>query len=113
MASLSTHVLDTAQGCPARGLSLTLYRLVGSDRIELGQFTTNDDGRVDGGLFNDPETALGEYEIVFQAGAYLKASGGTDRYLTEVPIRFSIYDQTHYHVPLLVSSFGYSTYRGS
>ncbi len=113
MASLSTHALDTALGCPARGLNLTLYKINGSERVELGRFTTNDDGRVDGGLFNDPDTQLGEYEIIFEAGQYLAANGGTDKYLTQVPIRFSIYDQTHYHVPLLLASFGYSTYRGS
>ena len=113
MASLSTHALDTALGTPARGLGLTLYKINGDGRTELGRFTTNDDGRVDGGLLNDPDTALGEYEIVFEAGAYLATTGGTDRYLTQVPIRFSIYDQSHYHLPLLVSSYGYSTYRGS
>lgn len=113
MASLSTHALDTALGCPARGLNLTLFKINGAQRVELGRFTTNDDGRVEGGLLNDPNTELGEYEILFEAGEYLKANGGTDRYLTQVPIRFSIYDQTHYHVPLLVASYGYSTYRGS
>jgi len=113
VASLSTHVLDTAQGCPAQGLALTLYRVQGEQRVELGRYTTNADGRVDGGLFKQDDTELGEYEVVFEAGAYLRASGGSDRYLTQVSIRFSIYDQTHYHVPLLLSSFGYSTYRGS
>ena len=113
MASLSTHVLDTAQGTPARGLTLELFSIEGETRTLMGRFQTNDDGRVDSKLIDEKETRLGEYEIVFHAGEYLKANGGTDRYLTQVPIRFSIFDQSHYHVPLLVSSYGFSTYRGS
>lgn len=113
MASLSTHVLDTAQGRPAEGLALALYRLGAAGREALGEFRTDADGRVAGGLLQQAVTPLGEYEIEFNAGDYLRANGGTDDYLTRITIRFSIYDQTHYHVPLLLSSFAYSTYRGS
>ena len=113
MASLSTHVLDTANGTPAAGLTLELFAIDGEQRQSLGRYVTNSDGRVDGKLIDEPETRLGEYEIVFHAGDYLAQNGGTNRYLTQVPIRFSIFDQSHYHVPLLVSSYGFSTYRGS
>ena len=94
-------------------MALALYRLGAAGREALGEFRTNADGRVEGGLLRQADTPLGAYEIEFNAGDYLKANGGTDAYLTRITIRFSIYDQTHYHVPLLLSSFGYSTYRGS
>ncbi|CUH87530.1 5-hydroxyisourate hydrolase [Phaeobacter sp. CECT 5382] len=114
---LTTHVLDTARGCPAAGLPITLYRLQGETRIKLAEMTTNADGRTDSAILPQSDFTPGIYELVFQAGAYLRASGqaGSDPlFLDAVPIRFGISDAAaHYHVPLLLSPFGYSTYRGS
>ncbi len=116
MGRLTTHVLDTARGCPAAGLEIALYRLTGSERELLGRFVTNDDGRVDGALLEGPDFAPGIYELEFAAGRYLDrvgtAAGGL-RFLDVIPIRFGMSDDAHYHVPLLLSPFGYSTYRGS
>lgn len=114
---LTTHVLDTARGCPAAGLPITLYRLDGETRHRLAQMTTNEDGRTDQPILPQDQFTPGTYELVFEAGAYLRASGQTAQeplFLDQVPIRFGINDpQAHYHVPLLLSPYGYSTYRGS
>jgi len=118
VTGLTTHVLDTASGKPAEGLSIDLYRLNGEAREKLKTVVTNGDGRVDGGPILIGETfATGEYELVFHAGAYLRARGvalAEPAFLDVIPIRFGIADTTaHYHVPLLLSPYGYSTYRGS
>jgi 5-hydroxyisourate hydrolase len=118
MTGLTTHVLDTASGTPAEGLSIDLYRLNGETREKLKTIVTNSDGRVDGGPILIGETFLaGEYELVFHAGTYLRARGvalAEPAFLDVIPIRFGISDTTaHYHVPLLLSPYGYSTYRGS
>ena len=114
---LTTHVLDTAKGCPAAGLRIDLYRINGETRSHLATMVTNDDGRTDAPILPKEVFAVGVYELVFAAGAYLDASGTppeAPRFLDVVPIRFGISDPAaHYHVPLLVSPFGYSTYRGS
>ena len=114
---LTTHVLDTARGTPAAGLAVTLYRIEGESREELACMLTNDDGRTDAPILPAEDFATGLYELVFEAGAYLDASGTPPeepRFLDRVPIRFGISDpEAHYHVPLLLSPFGYSTYRGS
>ncbi|MEM1430843.1 MAG: hydroxyisourate hydrolase [Pseudomonadota bacterium] len=110
---LTTHVLDTAQGTPAAGLSITLYRIDGAARIELAHKVTNDDGRTDGPILPEEAFETGVYELVFDAGAYLTATGRPDSFLGLIPIRFQMADAAHYHVPLLLSPFGYSTYRGS
>jgi 5-hydroxyisourate hydrolase len=113
---LTTHVLDTARGCPAEGLKIELFRIGGSDRALLKTLVTNDDGRTDEQILPAKEFAIGDYELVFHAGAYLDASGTppeTPRFLNVIPIRFGMSEQSHYHVPLLLSPFGYSTYRGS
>jgi 5-hydroxyisourate hydrolase len=114
---LTTHVLDTARGCPAQGIAITLYRIEGADRTELARTTTNDDGRTDSPILPAARFATGTYELVFAAGDYLRATGqaaGEPLFLDEVPIRFGISDPAaHYHVPLLLSAHGYSTYRGS
>ena len=110
---LTTHVLDTAKGMPAGGLKVTLYRLEGANRLKLVEMTTNADGRTDSPILPKGQMAAGTYELVFEAGAYI---GGSDTvpFLDEIPIRFGISDPAaHYHVPLLLSPFGYSTYRGS
>lgn len=114
---LTTHVLDTALGLPAAGLTVVLFRFDGATRTELRRLVTNDDGRTDEQILPAGEFAAGTYELEFHAGAYLKASGGEDaapRFLDVIPLRFGISDvEAHYHVPLLLSPFGYSTYRGS
>jgi 5-hydroxyisourate hydrolase len=118
MTGLTTHVLDTALGRPAQGLAIDLFRIEGERRKHLKSMVTNADGRVDGGPILAGETfVIGIYELVFRAGAYLRASGGKlpdPAFLDDVPIRFGIADTSaHYHVPLLLSPYGYSTYRGS
>tara|TARA_B100000524_G_scaffold345819_1_gene245037 strand:+ start:460 stop:807 length:348 start_codon:yes stop_codon:yes gene_type:complete len=115
MATLSTHVLDTASGAPARGLKIKLKRLEPHAK-DLGVFTTNADGRITEKLMSEDDALFGVYEIVFQAGEYLRSRGAelpNYPFLDEIPIRFGISDDSHYHVPLLLSPYGYSTYRGS
>ncbi len=110
---LTTHVLDTASGLPAKGMKVDLYRLEGDSRAHIVTMVTNDDGRTDSPILPAADFAVGRYELVFQAGAYF----GRDEdpaFLDDIPIRFGINDPTsHYHVPLLVSPFSFSTYRGS
>jgi len=110
---LTTHVLDTAAGRPAAGLEIALYRLEGAARAELARMTTNADGRTDAPILPADAFAPGTYELLFEAGAYLRATGAPDAFLDAVPVRFRMLEPAHYHVPLLLSPFGYSTYRGS
>lgn len=117
MGRLSTHVLDTAKGKPAAGVKITLYRVSGMNHRKMTEVVTNGDGRTDGPLLQGDALLVGSYELVFHAGDYLRASGQADEgvlFLDEIPIRFGVPDASqHYHVPLLISPFGYSTYRGS
>lgn len=117
MGRLSTHVLDTAKGKPAAGVAISLYRLQGEARELLLTTRTNDDGRTDQPLLLGDALLAGSYELVFHAGDYLRASGqaaGDVLFLDQIPIRFGVPDASqHYHVPLLISPFAYSTYRGS
>lgn len=113
---LTTHVLDTARGLPAEGLKIDLYRIEGASRAHLRSLVTNDDGRTDEQILPEAEFATGVYELVFHAGAYLDATGAAPeapRFLDVIPLRFGMSEASHYHVPLLLSPFGYSTYRGS
>lgn len=113
---LTTHVLDTARGCPAEGLRIDLFRLDGEARVHLRSLQTNADGRTDSRILPAEEFRTGEYELVFHVGDYLDRAGAppeTPRFLGAVPIRFGMSEPMHYHVPLLLSPFGYSTYRGS
>lgn len=114
---LTTHVLDTALGVPAAGVRIDLYRTEGADRIKLAERVTNSDGRTDTPILPAGEFAPGNYELVFYAGGYLKTTGQAGDpplFLDEIPIRFGMNDaDAHYHVPLLLSPYGYSTYRGS
>jgi 5-hydroxyisourate hydrolase len=114
---LTTHVLDTANGIPAVGMEILLYRISGVNRELLKKVFTNADGRCDAPLLEGDSVEPGFYELVFGVGAYFEAkgTGGPDiAFLDAVPVRFGISDiSAHYHVPLLVSPFAYSTYRGS
>jgi len=113
---LTTHVLDTARGCPAEGLTIELFRIEDSRRVHLATLRTNADGRTDKQILPAEQFEIGTYELVFHAGAYLDAVGvapETPRFLDIIPLRFGMSDASHYHVPLLLSPFGYSTYRGS
>lgn len=113
---LTTHVLDTATGKPAAGLSIALYHLDGDGRTHLKTVVTNADGRCDAPLLAGAEFRAGEYELVFAAGDYLRQQGlslAKPAFLDLIPIRFGMAEAVHYHVPLLVSPYGYSTYRGS
>lgn len=114
---LSTHVLDTARGKPAAGVKITLYRLSGQGRQQIVATVTNADGRTDAPLLAGEALTAGTYELIFNAGDYLRASGQAGEgtlFLDEIPIRFGVPDASaHYHVPLLISPFAYSTYRGS
>ena len=115
MGRLTTHVLDTAAGRPAAGLALRLTRPPGTAPII--ETVTNPDGRCDAPLLEGAELLPGTYELVFHAGAYFDRLGLSlpePKFLDEVVIRFGIADaDAHYHVPLLISPYGYSTYRGS
>ncbi|MGC1428056.1 MAG: hydroxyisourate hydrolase [Albidovulum sp.] len=114
---LTTHVLDTAKGVPAEGIAVTLYRVSGNSHRKIASAVTNADGRTDTPILPKDTFETGTYELIFDAGAYLDASGTpaeSPRFLSQIPIRFGISDpESHYHVPLLLSPFGYSTYRGS
>ncbi len=114
---LTTHVLDTARGRPATNLRVELFRLdpSGEGRSLLKEVRTNADGRTDAPLLSDDELAGGVYELVFGVGEYFAGEGiPNPPFLGRVPVRFGIADPTsHYHVPLLVSPWSYSTYRGS
>lgn len=113
---LTTHVLDTARGCPAEGLTIELYRIEGDRRTHLKTLKTNDDGRTDEQILPTDKFETGTYELLFHAGAYLDAVGTapeSPRFLDVIPLRFGMSAASHYHVPLLLSPFGYSTYRGS
>ncbi len=115
---LTTHVLDTATGQPAAGLRIELWAVrADGGRHLVREAATNDDGRIDGALLAGAALSVGIYELVFHAGDYLRAAGhalADPAFLDVVPIRFGIADASaHYHVPLLISPYGYSTYRGS
>ena len=114
---LTTHVLDTARGCPAAGIRIVLYRVTGNSRTKIAEAVTNADGRTDDRMLDGTGFAVGLYELVFCAGDYLRMTGqvtGEVLFLDEIPVRFGIVDAaSHIHVPLLLSGFGYSTYRGS
>jgi 5-hydroxyisourate hydrolase len=111
---LTTHVLDTAHGCPAAGIKIELYRIEAKKRSKLRSIVTNADGRSDTPLLSDNDLRVGCYELIFEVGAYFKSRNIDSPFLNQVPVQFNIADSSvHYHVPLLVSPWSYSTYRGS
>ena len=114
---LTTHVLDAARGVPAAGVRIRLYRIEDGARREIAAAVTNDDGRTDAPILGTADFATGVYELLFLAGDYLRAAGlagAEPPFLDEIPLRFGMADpDAHYHVPLLLSPYAYSTYRGS
>ena len=116
MGTLTTHVLDLSTGKPAHGLDIELFGLEDGE-VSLKRATTNSDGRVDVPLLTSDTIAVGSYKLVFHAGAYLQRVHhikAADLFLDEVPLVFRVFDAAQkYHVPLLLSPYGYSTYRGS
>lgn len=117
MARLSTHVLDTSRGTPAAGVDIELHAVRGVDRVRVATAVTNADGRTEAPLVSGDRIEPGVYELTFRAGAYFRRLGilvTEPPFLDDVVIRFGVADPAgHYHVPLLLSPYGYSTYRGS
>jgi 5-hydroxyisourate hydrolase len=114
MGKLTTHVLDTAQGKPGAGIPVKLFSLENGRHL-VATSITNDDGRTDQPLLEGDTYRSGSYELEFSIGPYFAGAKLADDppFLDEVVIRFSVADDQHYHVPLLVSPWSYSTYRGS
>jgi 5-hydroxyisourate hydrolase len=116
MGRLTTHVLDTARGMPAAGMTIELYALA-SGRALIKTAVTNTNGRTDQPMLDETAFKPGPYELVFAVADYFRAARielSQPPFLDQVPIRFAIADpQAHYHVPLLVSPWSYTTYRGS
>ena len=113
---LTTHVLDTARGCPAAGIKIALYRVSGTSHRKIAEAVTNADGRTDAPILPEADFAPGIYELVFFAGDYIRDTTpglAEPLFLDQIPLRFGMSEPSHYHVPLLLSPFGYATYRGS
>ena len=113
MGRISTHILDTSRGRPAEGVRIEVYAVDGEKRTLLGQTVTNADGRTDEPVVAMPDIPPGTYELLFHVGPYLTEMDG-DAFYDIVPLRFRVSDGAgHYHVPLLITSWSYATYRGS
>ena len=117
MGKLTTHVLDTANGCPAAGMRVRFFRVENGAATELSSLALNDDGRAGAPLLDGESHRPGRYRLVFSVAAYFAGRGATlpdPPFLDEVTLDFGIAQAAeHYHVPLLVSPWSYSTYRGS
>lgn len=117
MGRLTTHILDQSRGRPAAGVAVRLHRIDGETVGLVAQATTNDDGRLDQPILSGPDMEAGLYQLEFDAGAYFETLGtalASGKFLETVVIRFRIdNEEEHYHVPLLLSPYGYATYRGS
>lgn len=115
MSELTTHVLDTGREGPAPGVVVTLQRQTSEGELEtISQGTTNDDGRLDEPLLSEDEMESGTYQLLFDVGDYYREQSSESSFLDTVPVRFQISEpDEHYHVPLLLSPGGYTTYRGS
>ena len=113
MSAITTHVLDTARGRPAAGVAITIYRASDGGWIMLGHGVTDADGRCRNLLVSDAPLAAGRYRLCFETGAWFHAEG-IEAFHPDVNVTFDVRESgEHYHVPLLVSPFGYTTYRGS
>jgi 5-hydroxyisourate hydrolase len=116
-AGLTTHVLDTMNGCPAAGMAVALFRLDGDAAVPLKSLRLDADGRAGGPLLAGAEFAAGRYRLLFQVADYFRGRGVAlpePPFLAAVPVDFGIADAgAHYHVPLLVSPWSFATYRGS
>lgn len=115
MGRLTTHILDTTDGCPAAGVAIRLFAL-GKQREQVANALTNSDGRTGKALLEDEAMTTGLYELEFDIGDYFRSRNATvddPAFLDTVVIRFSVKGDQHYHVPLLCSPWAYSTYRGS
>lgn len=114
---LSTHVLDTMHGGPAAGMQVALYTTAGDEATLVKQFTLNADGRSDAPLYDNSSLTVGTYRLVFDVAAYFKSRKvqlPEPNFLNRVALDFGVaHTDQHYHVPLLVSPWSYSTYRGS
>ncbi|WP_095099657.1 hydroxyisourate hydrolase [Pseudomonas sp. Irchel 3A5] len=117
MGKLTTHVLDAAHGCPGSSIKIELYRIEGASQVLVASAQTNHDGRCDAPLLHGEDYRSGVYQLQFHAGDYYRARGVAlpePAFLDVVVLRFGIdAGQEHYHVPLLISPYSYSTYRGS
>ncbi|MCZ2723006.1 hydroxyisourate hydrolase [Marinomonas sp. 15G1-11] len=117
MGYLTTHVLDTMSGTPASGIAITLFKIEDERKIKIAASMTNSDGRCDNPILPQAIFSIGKYELEFEIKDYFNAKGVKQEepyFLENIIIRFGINDpNSHYHVPLLVSPYGYSTYRGS
>jgi len=117
MGRLTTHVLDAAHGCPGSAIAIELFRVEGERLEKVASAVTNADGRCDAPLLQGETYRSGVYQLQFSAGDYYRAKGVTlpdQAFLDVVVLRFGISaEQDHYHVPLLISPYSYSTYRGS
>ena len=117
MGRLTTHVLDTMNGCPAAGMRVRLYSLAGGSATLLKELSLNDDGRADAPLLEGNAFRAGTYRLLFDVAPYFRGRGVAlpePPFLEAVPLDFGLADTSaHYHVPLLASPWAYSTYRGS
>lgn len=112
MSAITTHVLDTSRGRPAANLQIELHKKSGQDWTPVGSGITDESGRC-AALLGETPLAAGTYRLTFHAGAYFKVQH-TESFYADIPVIFEVRDaRVHYHVPLLLSPFGYSTYRGS
>ena len=117
MSGLTTHILDTTNGVPANGVKIELYKYSGGVRSKVRETVTNDDGRTDSPMLSEEQMMPYVYELLFHIGDYFRKAGTElpdQPFFDVVSVRFTIHDHTqHYHVPLLASPWGYTTYRGS
>ncbi|KAA3630833.1 MAG: hydroxyisourate hydrolase [Proteobacteria bacterium] len=113
MSQITTHILDTARGCPAEGVRVVFYRVEGARFVELAHGVTDDDGRVSGLLEEGVTLDEGTYRMLFEVSGYFR-NRGHKHFYPYVDVVFNVDgDGQHYHIPLLLSPYGYSTYRGS
>lgn len=116
MGTLTTHVLDTARGKPGAGMKVELFSLSDGRRRLVKSVATNDDGRCDEPLLDNSTFETGEWELVFHVGRYFAEQAPdlpAPPFLNQVPVRFTLSRNSHYHIPLLTSPWSYTTYRGS